>query len=102
MRLRRGTSFWPGELGQMINQYTAGDIVVSTILEGRSFTGIVKNVQPKINKILVAWGGGSLVQHDPDEIMLYPNLELLQRLNSINASESGITARRYRSTDLEE
>jgi hypothetical protein len=72
MRLRRGTNYWPGELGHMVEQYRPGDIVVSNIVEDSAFTGVVREVHPKLNKVLVAWGGGSLVQHDPDEIMLHP------------------------------
>ena len=72
MKSRRATSFWPGELGDMILQYNPGDIVTSTIVANLGFTGVVRAVHPKLNKILVAWGGGSVVQHDPDEIMLHP------------------------------
>jgi len=84
MRMRRGTDFWPGQLGTMVHQYAPGDIVVSNVVAERSFTGIVRQVQPKLNKVLVAWGGGSVVQHDPDEIMLLP-AELLER--RLTASE---------------
>jgi hypothetical protein len=80
----------------MVHQYEPGDIVVSAIIEEKSFTGIVRDVQPKLNKILVAWGGGSVVQHDPDEIMLYPELELLKNKMAIVASDSGMMARRVR------
>jgi hypothetical protein len=72
MRMRRGANFWPGALGHMVDQYRPGDIVVSTIVEDDSFTGVVRAVDPKLNKVLVAWAGGSVVQHDPDEIMLHP------------------------------
>jgi len=54
----------------MVHQYSPGDIVVSTLVPTRAFTGVVREVHPKLNKIVVAWGGGSLGQHDPDEIML--------------------------------
>lgn len=72
MRTRRGADLWSGELGDMIHQYEPGDIVVSTIVEDSAFTGVVRSVDVKTNKISVAWGGGSLNQHDPDEIMLHP------------------------------
>jgi hypothetical protein len=87
MKARRGTDYWPGPLGEMIHQYHVDDIVVST-LNGSddTFTGIVREVHPKLNKVLVAWGGGSVVQHDPDEIMLHPyagNL-IRQRLSELS------------------
>lgn len=94
MRTRRGTDFWPGELGHMVNQYAPGDIVVSTIVPTRSFIGVVRKVEPKLNKVMVAWGGGSLVQHDPDEIMLS---EEAQRMKSMVASDMAHMARRVRS-----
>jgi ferritin len=55
----------------MVHQYSPGDIVVSNLVESSVFTGIVKEVHPKLNKVVVAWGGGALGQHDPDEIMLH-------------------------------
>jgi ferritin len=91
MRTRRGTDFWPGELGKMVHQYEPGDIVVSNLVESSVFTGIVKEVHPKLNKVLVAWGGGSVVQHDPDEIMLHPyalkqDMKLASRRNKVAIS----------------
>ncbi len=72
MRTRRGSSFWPGELGLMIEQYRPGDIVTPVTATATNFTGVVREVHPGLNKVLVAWGGGSVVQHDPDEIQLHP------------------------------
>ena len=70
MRTRRGTtSYWPGALAGHIASFQRGDIVTSTLVAG-DFIGVVRDVQPKINKVMVAWGGGSLVQHDPEEIQL--------------------------------
>lgn len=74
MKMRRGTSYWPGELGNMIKQFSVGDVVSSTIADSDVLIGVVRRVEPKLNKILVAWGGGSVVQHDPDEITLHPHL----------------------------
>lgn len=74
MKLRRGTSYWPGELGKMINQFSPGDVVSSVIADSDVLIGIVRSVEPKLNKVIVAWGGGSLGQHDPDEITLHPHL----------------------------
>jgi len=70
MKSRRGSTYWPGPLGGMVSQYVPGDIVVSVIAAEDSFIGIVREVHPKLNKVMVAWGGGSMVQHDPDEIQL--------------------------------
>jgi predicted RNA-binding Zn-ribbon protein involved in translation (DUF1610 family) len=62
-----------------INSFAVGDIVISTLVSQGSFTGIIKEVQPKLNKVMVAWGGGSLCQHDPEEIQLHPRqTELLK------------------------
>jgi len=74
MRMRRGTDFWPGELGGMVHSFKRGDVVVSTLVpQGTGyFTGVVREVRPELNKVLVAWGGGGVKQHDPDEIMLHP------------------------------
>lgn len=94
MKKRRGTDLWPGELGRMVHQYKKDDIVVSTLVESSVFTGIVKEVHPKLNKVMVAWGGGSVVQHDPDEIMLHPftlkkEAKLASRRELIAAEMSG-------------
>lgn len=72
MKTRRGSSLWGTPLGgaSMVNQYKPGDVVHSAIVSGQAFfTGIVRDVCTKTNKVTVAWGGGSLSQHDPDELM---------------------------------
>jgi len=74
MRTRRGSAFWPGGLGLMIEQFSPGDIVYPVAAGTMAFTGVVKDVNRGLNKVLVAWGGGSLVQHDPDEIMLHTHV----------------------------
>lgn len=98
MRMRRGTDFWPGELGEMVHNFEPGDVVVSTLVSQGTgyFTGVVRDVRPKLNKVLVAWGGGSVKQHDPDEIMLHPSAgELIrERLGSVGASK--LASRRVR------
>jgi hypothetical protein len=93
MKLRRGTDFWPGELGNMINQFAPGDIVSSVIANSDTLIGSVRSVHPKLNKVMVAWGGGSVVQHDPDEIALHPHMNdfLVQRL-----SDTRIASRRVK------
>jgi len=72
MKTRRGSSFWGGELGKMVSRYQAGDIVKPTTATGNDFLGVVKGIDARINKVWVSWAGGSLVQHDPDEICLEP------------------------------
>jgi len=78
MKARRGTDLWPGMLGKMIRQFEKGDIVLSTQTGEDAMSGVVESVHPRINKVMVAWNGGSLVQHDPDEIALHPHGDLLK------------------------
>jgi len=68
MKTRRGSSYWSGGDGDMISQFEAGDIVNPVGVA--EFIGVVRDVQSKINKVFVAWGGGTISQHDPDEIQL--------------------------------
>ena len=75
MKTRRGTDMWPGHAARMITRYSVGDVVVSTTTGSLpGFTGEVMDISEKTNKVMVAWGGGTLGQHDPDEIMLHPYL----------------------------
>jgi hypothetical protein len=74
LRTRRGTNFWPNEIGDMIKQFKEGDVVTPT-LNNNLFMGVVREVNPTINKVFVEWNGGSLKQHDPDEIMLHPTAQ---------------------------
>jgi hypothetical protein len=85
MKMRRGTNLWSGELGNMINQFSPGDIVSSVIADSDVLIGSVRSVHPRINKVMVAWGGGSVVQHDPDEIALHPHMNdfLVKRLSDM-------------------
>ena len=101
MRTRRGTDFWPGELGQMIHQFERGDVVVSTLVPEAAgyFTGVVREVHPKLNKVLVAWGGGSIKQHDPDEIMLHPNASELIRQRMQDVQDVRIASRQMRNAE---
>jgi len=71
MRTRRGSTLWAGPLGDMIDMFKVGDIVKPVTVED-DFTGVVRAVDGKVNKVWVAWGGGSVKQHDPDEIQLMP------------------------------
>jgi predicted RNA-binding Zn-ribbon protein involved in translation (DUF1610 family) len=70
MRTRRGSSFWPDGLSDMLIRFQPGDLVVPITSKEDHFLGVVKEVLPKINKVMVLWNGGSLKQHDPDEIHL--------------------------------
>ena len=72
MRIRRSSSFWPGELGKMIDQFKTGDIVAFLGSNSATFHGTVLDVNAAINKVLVAWNGGGVEQHDPDEVTLHP------------------------------
>jgi hypothetical protein len=53
-----------------LDAFQVGDIVNSVVVPTDSFIGSVRFVDHKCNKVLVAWGGGSLSQHDPEEIQL--------------------------------
>ena len=101
MKSRRGTNFWPGSLGHMVDQYRPGDIVVATIVEDDSFTGVVREVHRKLNKVVVAWSGGSVVQHDPDEIMLHPyNFAVLKERLDRNF-EASVKPRRMKNASVD-
>jgi predicted RNA-binding Zn-ribbon protein involved in translation (DUF1610 family) len=72
MKNRRGSSLWPETdgLASMIYRFEPGDLVVPVTAQQDHFIGVVKEVLLKLNKVMVLWNGGSLKQHDPDEIML--------------------------------
>ncbi len=81
MKQRRGSSLW-GEtdgMSSMIYRFEPGDLVIPVIVPQSDFLGVVKEVLPKINKIMVLWNGGSLKQHDPDEISLHPHQDAIVR-----------------------
>jgi ferritin len=52
------------------------------------FLGVVKEVMPKLNKVMVLWGGGSLKQHDPDEIMLHPHQDSIVKSRMASSRRS--------------
>jgi len=81
MKNRRGSSLWTETdgLSNMIYRFEPGDIVTAVAAQQPQFIGVVKEVLPKINKIMVLWNGGSLKQHDPDEIMLSPYQDSIVR-----------------------
>ena len=73
MRTRRGSDLWSGDVSGMIYHFEPGDVVIPVTSRQSHFLGVVKEILPRINKIMVLWNGGSLKQHDPDEILLEPH-----------------------------
>lgn len=90
MKTRRGSSYWGGGDAGMIAQFEAGDIVRPAGVP--AFIGVVRDVQAKLNKVLVAWGGGAVSQHDPDEIQLVPYAT--ENVKAKMASEGGFVETR--------
>jgi len=70
MRTRRGSSFYSGGLGELIDRLRVDDVVSYVLNDGDGFSGIVRDVDRKTNKVTVAWAGGIVRQHDPEEIAL--------------------------------
>ena len=101
MRTRRGASYWPGPLGNMIDQFRPGDIVDSIVTGSSDLWGVVVSVDRKCNKVVVAWAGGSEVQHDPDEIQpaLLVGEELKERMRTIATRDSRLASRRAKVAD---
>jgi predicted RNA-binding Zn-ribbon protein involved in translation (DUF1610 family) len=69
----------------MIELFHPGDIVDAMIVKKSNFFGVVTAVDRKCNKVYVAWNGGSVVQHDPDEISLCPYCtdEIAEKLRAV-------------------
>jgi rubrerythrin len=72
MKSRRSSLLNGTIYGDAILMYKPGDVVKPVVVTDQMFTGVVRDVDTKINKITVAWGGGPESQHDPDEIMPMP------------------------------
>jgi len=72
MRTRRGSLLNGTTFGDAILMYKPGDVVKPVTVMDQFFTGVVRSVDTKTNKITVAWGGGPESQHDADEIMPMP------------------------------
>jgi hypothetical protein len=72
MRTRRGSLLNGTTFGDAILMYKPGDVVKPVTVMDPFFTGVVRSVDTKTNKITVAWGGGPESQHDVDEIMPMP------------------------------
>lgn len=78
MRLRRGSAYYTSERSTIIYSFREDDIVKPFIASSKgdsSFYGIVRRIDPKENKVYVAWGGGPVTQHDPEEILLALDIE---------------------------
>lgn len=72
MITRRGSLLNGTISGDAILMYKPGDVVKPVTVMDQFFTGVVRAVDTKTNKITVAWGGGPESQHDSDEIMPMP------------------------------
>jgi ferritin len=72
MKSRRSSLLNGTIYGDAILMYKPGDVVKPVVVTDQMFTGVVRDVDTKTNKITVAWGGGPESQHDPDEIMPMP------------------------------
>jgi hypothetical protein len=94
MKTRRGSSLWPETdgLSQMIYRFEPGDIVIPVGVNQSDFLGVVKDVCSKINKVTVLWGGGSMKQHDPDEILLHPHQDSIVRTRMASTRRGTLTA----------
>ena len=73
-------------MNEMVMQYEPGDIVRPVAVEDHGFIGVVRDVDARINKVTVAWGGGSMKQHDPDELMLciHQDPTVRERMGSVS------------------
>ena len=72
MKTRRGSLLWSTQHGDAIQMYKEGDVVKPVVVTDQFFTGVVRGVDMKTNKITVAWGGGPVSQHDSDELLPMP------------------------------
>ena len=82
MRTRRGSSYYRSEMAGLIDNFKPGDIVTPTFLNDDTFYGIVRTIDRKANAVMVAWGGGSISQHGPEDIVIHPfasNPEVVKR-----------------------
>lgn len=71
MIMRRGSTIYRSELARLIEQFVPGSRVLCVYNNcDNGVIGIVENVNTVENKVYVAWNGGPVKQHDPDELML--------------------------------
>lgn len=88
MRTRRGSLLWGTTQGDAILMYKPGDVVKPITVMDQFFTGIVRDVDLKTNKVTVAWGGGPVSQHDVDEIMPMPFFDETKNGNGTKVASS--------------
>lgn len=63
-----------------VSSFCEGDIVTSAESSIFSnFFGVVDRVEPKENKVYVVWGGGTVKQHDPSELVNHTALKQIDR-----------------------
>jgi ribosomal protein L37AE/L43A len=69
---RRGSAFYRAEMSRMLDQFQPGFVVAPTFVNSPNdgLRGIVTAANRVENKVYVAWNGGSVKQHDPDELMI--------------------------------
>jgi len=72
MRTRRGSSYYRSEMAGLIDNFKPGDIVTPVFVNDDTFYGIVRSIDRKANSVMVAWGGGSITQHGPEEVVIHP------------------------------
>jgi len=90
MKTRRG-SIWGSGNENMVTQFKAGDIVKPVIVNNLGFTGVVRAVDARINKVFVAWGGGAVSQHDPDEVqIMMPQDEMVKAKMASRRTKAGV------------
>jgi ribosomal protein L37AE/L43A len=72
MAMRRGSSFYRDEMARMFDQFKPGFIVAPTFIgsSNDALRGVVTAVNRVENKVYVAWNGGAVSQHDPDDVMI--------------------------------
>jgi hypothetical protein len=93
MRTRRGSTYYPGGLGTLLGHLRKGDIVSYVLNDGDGFSGIVRDVDNKLNKVTVAWAGGIVRQHDPEEVALNVHVYDAEEMDEMwGEPEEGITA----------
>ncbi len=72
MKKRRGSSSLRTEMARMLEQFKPGDRVVPLFVNSPNdgIQGVVTEVNTVEGKVYVAWNGGPVKQHDPDEVMV--------------------------------
>lgn len=74
MKTRRGMTYHESDMGMLIDNFEPGDIVSPAFLDDSTFYGVVASIDRKANAVMVAWGGGAVSQHSPEEVLIYPKV----------------------------